>query len=315
MISNSNGNEVRGSTERAPKVHACALQEGLPLAGCGNSVIADKAVRRKTLGCAWAIALALILACSRGAAAEEFKIGGTGTALGTMQRLADEFMAANSDIRIAVVPSLGSTGGIKAVVAGAVGLAVTSRPMNESERGLGAVQTEFSRTPLVFAVSTRSEVVAITSQELVEIYAGTKATWADGTPVRIVLRPDSDTDSRTVRNMSPAIAKALAAASQRPGVQVSVNDQDAADDLERIRGAIGPSSLALILSERRALRALVLDGKEPTPGNAASGIYPYHKRLFMVTGAKSPLAVRRFVAFVNSPAGRKLIEGNGQWIP
>ncbi|OGA51848.1 MAG: hypothetical protein A3G25_21755 [Betaproteobacteria bacterium RIFCSPLOWO2_12_FULL_63_13] len=316
MIFNSNVNEVRGSTTRAPNACICARQEGLPLAGCGNSAIADKAMRHKTLGYAWAIAFALILACSRVAAAvEQFKIGGTGAGLGTMQRLADEFMARNPYIRIIAVPSLGSTGGIKAVVAGAIGLAVTSRPMNESERGRGAVQTDFSRTPFVFAVSTRSKVLAITSEELVEIYAGTRVTWADGTPVRIVLRPNSDTDSRIIRNMSSAIAKALEAASERPGVQVSVNDQDAADDLERIRGAIGPSSLALIVSERRALRALALDGKEPTPRNAVSGIYPHHKRLFMVTGTKSPSAVRRFVAFVKSPAGRKLIEGNGQWIP
>ena len=261
------------------------------------------------------MALALLLGFSGGATAEEFKVGGTGAALGTMQRLAEEFTARNPDIRVTTVPSLGSGGSIKAVVAGAIGLAVTSRPMNESERKLGAVEMEYARTPFVFAVSTRSGLNAITSGELADIYAGKMVTWADGSPVRIVLRPVSDIDTEMVRNISPAIRRGIMAAEARPGVQFSVNDQDAANDLERIPGSIGPSSLALIVSEKRALRALKLDGMEPTPRNAASGAYPYYKRLFLVTGTKRSAAVERFVAFVQSPAGRKILASNGQWTP
>jgi phosphate transport system substrate-binding protein len=243
------------------------------------------------------------------------KIGGTGAVLGTMHRLAEEFSAGNSDIQVTTVPSLGSSGSIKAVLAGAIGLAVTSRAMNESDRKLGAVEMEYARTPFVFAVSTKSKVTAITSGELADIYAGRMVAWADASPVRIVLRPASDIDTEMAGNISPEMRRALAAAQARPGVQFAVNDQDAADDLERIPGAIGPSSLALIVSEKRALRALKLDGKEPTPMSAASGAYPYYKRLFFVTGAKRSAAVERFVAFVQSPAGRKILAGNGQWTP
>lgn len=51
-----------------------------------------------------------------------------------------------------------------------------------------------------------------------------------------------------------------------------------------------------MVSEKRALRALKLDGREPTPGNAASGACPYDKRSFLVTGSKRPEVVDRFVA-------------------
>jgi len=267
------------------------------------------------LGRACAIVLALLLGFSTGAAAEEFRIGGTGAALGTMRLLADEFSAGNPDIRVTIVPSLGSGGSIKAVVAGAIGLAVTSRAMNESERKLGAVEMEYARTPFVFAVSTKSTVTAISSRELADIYAGKMATWADGSPVRIVLRPASDIETEMLRNISPEIRRGLVAAEARPGVQFSVSDQDAANDLEKIPGAIGPSSLSLIVSEKRALRALKLDGREPTSANAASGAYPYFKRLFIVTGTKRSATVDRFVAFVQSSAGRKILASNGQWIP
>lgn len=265
-------------------------------------------------GCACAIAL--VLGFSGGAAAADtLRIGGTGTALGTMRLLADEFMKNNPEVRFTIVPSVGSTGGMKAVTDGAIDLAVTSRSMNESERKRGATEIEYARTPFVFAVSTKSRLTAITHRELVNIYTGNIVKWADGNPVRIVLRPASDTDTAIVKNISPEIRQGLAEAEQRPGVRVSVTDQDAADDLERIPGAIGPSSLALILSEKRALRALKLDGKEPTPANAASGTYPYYKRLFLVTGPKRSAAVERFITFVQAPAGRKILAGNGHWIP
>lgn len=262
-----------------------------------------------------ASALALLLGLCGGAMAEEFSIGGSGAALGTLQNLATEFTARNPDIRITTAPSLGSAGGVRALVAGVIGLAVTSRALTDGERKLGVVEVEFARTPFVFAVSTRSKVTAISSAELAAIYANEMRAWADGGRVRVVLRPASDVDTEMVASISPAIRRALALAQTRPGVQFSVNDQDAADDLEKIDGAIGPTSLALIVSEKRKLRALKLDGREPTPMNAASGVYPYHKRLFLVTGAKRTAAVERFADFVQSPAGRKILLNNGQWIP
>ena len=261
------------------------------------------------------IVVALLLGFSSGTEAEEFKIGGTGSALRTMQLIAEEFATTNPDIQVKFAASLGSGGGIRAVAVGAIGLAVTSRPMNEIERKLGAVETEYARTPFVFAVSAKSKVTAITSGELANIYAGKMPAWADGIPVRVVLRPQSDIDTEIVKSLSADIRRELAAAEARQTAIVSVNDRDAADDLERIPGAIGPSSLSLIVSEKRALRALKLDGKEPTLTNLASGAYPYHKRLFLVTGAKRSAAVERFIAFVRSPAGRKILAGSGHWVP
>ncbi len=261
------------------------------------------------------LALALWLGVSGAAFGEELRIGGTGAALGTMRLLAEAFTARNPEIHVTTVPNLGSGGSIKAMLAGAIGLAVTSRPMTETERKAGAVETEYARTPFVFAVATKSRLTAVTTRELADIYAGTMVKWADGSTVRIVLRPRSDTDTDIVKSLSPELSAAVEMATKRPGVRVAVNDQDAADDLERIPGAIGPSSLALILSEKRALRALTLDGREPTTAASATGSYPVHKHLFFVTGATRSTEVEQFIAFVQSPAGREILVRNGQWVP
>lgn len=261
------------------------------------------------------LVLALLLALARPASAEELRIGGTGAALGTMRLLSEAFTGKNPGVRITIVPSLGSGGSIKAVHAGAIGLAVTSRPMSAEERRFGLLEIEYARTPFVFAVAASSSTVAITTAELADIYGARKTSWADGSPVRIVLRPASDIDTAMVKNLSPAVHAAVALAEARPGVRFSVNDQDAADDLEKISGAIGPSSLALIISERRALRALPLDGIAPTPEAIARGKYPHFKHLFLVTEPQPTDAVARFITFVHSPAGRLVLESNGNWIP
>lgn len=261
------------------------------------------------------IALTLCLGVAAGVAAEEFRIGGTGAALGTMRLLAEAFTSQNSEIHITVVPSLGSGGSIKAVLAEAIGLAVTSRAMNEVERRLGLQEIEYARTPFVFAVSASSSTKAITSAELADIYAGRQQTWPDGRAARVVLRPASDIDTAMVKSISPAVRAAVALAEARPGVRFAVNDQDAGEDLAKITGAVGPSTLALIVSEGRALHALRLDGIAPSPQAAASGQYPYFKRLYFVTAPRPAPAVARFIAFVRSSAGREVLERNGHWIP
>jgi phosphate transport system substrate-binding protein len=269
-------------------------------------------MKGKRLG---AIVFASMLAtCGAAEAAESVRIGGTGAALGTMQLLAEQFSKSNPDVKITTVANLGSAGSIKAVASGAIDLALASRPLSESENKLGVAQQEYARTPFVFAVSAKSEVRAITRKELADIYSGRMTAWPDGGTIRLVLRPASDIDTAIVKGISPGIRHGVSAAEKRPGVHISVTDQDAAGDLERIPGAIGPSTLALIVSERRALRALALDGVEPTPANAAAKTYPLYKQLFFVTGARRPAAAERFIAYVRSPAGRKMLADNGHWI-
>jgi phosphate transport system substrate-binding protein len=249
------------------------------------------------------------------ATAEGITIGGSGTGLGTMRVLADAFAQQSPGFQATVVLSLGTGGSIKALAAGAIDLAVTARPLKIDERALGIEESEYARTPFLFAMSATSKVTAITTAELAQIYAGSLSSWPDGTPVRVVLRPVSDSDTEFVQSLSPDVARALAVAQQRRGVAFAVNDQDAATDIERIAGAIGPSSLALLVSEKRKLRTLKLNGVEPSPANAASGVYPYYKRMFFVTSAKTPAKVQPFMAFVRSPAGRKILAQTGHWIP
>jgi phosphate transport system substrate-binding protein len=131
----------------------------------------------------------------------------------------------------------------------------------------------------------------------------------------VVLRPEGNKNTALVKSLSPGIANGVSAAEKRPGMQFVITDHEAADNVEKMPGAIGAISLAVILSERRPLKALVLDGVDPTPANAATKAYPLYKSLFFVTGPKRSAATERFIAFVRSPAGRKILADHGHWVP
>ena len=65
--------------------------------------------------------------------AETLKIGGTGAALGTMRALADSYTKSrSSNVKIIFVPGLGSGGGRKALSAGAIDIALTSKAGNDA---------------------------------------------------------------------------------------------------------------------------------------------------------------------------------------
>jgi phosphate transport system substrate-binding protein len=241
-------------------------------------------------------------------------MGGTGAALGTMQLLAEAYGRSHPDTRITVLPSIGSGGGIKAVLSGVLQIALSARPLTEKEVKAGAVGVEYGRTPLVFATSPATKTSGLTTQILIDIYAGRKEQWSDGEKIRLVLRPIGDSDSELINNMSPAMRAATRAAEQRKGMAFAVTDQDAANNIERIPGALGPSTLALILSEKRQVKVLALNGIAPSATSIADGTYPLYKQLRLITGPKTPPAAHEFVTFVRSAAGREILSQTGHWV-
>jgi phosphate transport system substrate-binding protein len=248
------------------------------------------------------------------AEAKEIKIGGTGAGLGTMQLLAQAFARLQPDVRVTVLPSMGSGGGIKAVLAGAIQIGVSSRPLNPAEAQAGAAAVEYGRTPLVFGAAVGSKATGISTRQLVDAYAGTSNEWPDGSKLRLVLRPIGDSDTESIKAISPALHDAVTAAEQRKGMVFTITDQEAADSLEKIPGALGPTTLALLLSEKRALKPLALDGVMPSVQTIANGSYRLFKTLQLISGPKSTPEARAFIAFVQSPAGREILQQTGHWV-
>lgn len=93
---------------------------------------------------------------------------------------------------------------------GAVDIGVTSRAGKTPERVAGAVAREIGKAPLVFATSNQNAAANITTQDLVKIYSGKKINWPNGERLRLILRPETDSDTALSLNGKTASAKNIA---------------------------------------------------------------------------------------------------------
>lgn len=239
-------------------------------------------------------------------AAEQLRIGGSGSGLALVRQIGDAYMKQHPGVQVKMVSSLGSTGGIKAVGEGALDIAVSSRPPRPEEKGFEAVKIAI--TPLVFATAPGVDQKNITTTDLEQMYAGVKTTWPDGSRLRLILRPEKETDTKILRGISPAMDRAMTSALARHGMIMAVNDQDNLRMLERTPGAVGPITLAMVLAEQSSLNVLSYNGVKPGAKTVASGQYPLRRELYLVTRPSKNAAIQQFIAFVRSPAIRPLLD-------
>lgn len=244
------------------------------------------------------------------------RVSGTGSGTGGMRLLAQAFMQANPAVRIDVQPALGSTGGISALMAGQIELAVSNRPPKLAELAtLPLLSIEYARTPFVVAVHKDLGISELTSVQLAALFAEGAATFPNGKRARPVLRLSDDTDTALLKSFGPAVAAAVDAALTRRGMLTADTDSEAADLVERTSGAFAGSTLALIESEKRPLVGVAIDGKAPTVAALVDGSYPYFKPLYLIVNPQAALDTKRFAVFVQSAPGRALLRAHGHAPP
>lgn len=261
----------------------------------------------------WAVAFLALLLLSgpRSAFGDTIRISGTGGAIGTMRTLGEAFRKTAPGVRVDILPTTGSSGSVKAVLAGRLDIGLSARTLSGEERAQGAVETKYARTPFVFCVNNTLKMTGLTLEGLAAIYSGGRD-WENGKRIRLVLRPPEDSDIPVLKGMSPAMSAAVEVALRRKGMIVATTDHDAADAIESVPGAFGGTTLSLLLSEERALRMVSLDGITPSLRAMNDRSYPYSKTFYMVTKKNPPASVRRFIDFVFSPAGAAILAKNGQ---
>ena len=243
--------------------------------------------------------------------AETLRITGTGGAIGGMRLLAEAFRKAEPGVDVILLPSLGSSGGIRAVLAGKLDIGLSARLLSPEEMAQGPRQMAYARTAFVFAVNPGVNRSDTTLAEVIDIYAGRKATWDDGTALRLILRPAFDTDTIVLRDISPEMVYAVEQSQKREGLIVATTDQNAADAIERTSGSFGTTTLALVVSEKRRIRVLSLSGVKPTTESVRDGTYPCTKTFYMVTRPTPSATAGKFIRFVRSPEGRSILSRVG----
>lgn len=241
-------------------------------------------------------------------------LAGSGTNLPLTRALVEAFAARSPEAHLVVYESIGSSGGVMAVYDDVVDLGLVSRPLKDREAALGVVTIPYARVPVVAAVNLGVPDAAITARELVDIYAGRKTRWSDGSPIVVLQREPGDSGHRAVGEALPEFAEADAQAYRDRRWRVILHDRAMQEALAITPGAIGLIDSGVLSLERLPLRALRLDGIEASEASVQSRRYPFSKDLAFVAVEEPGGLAAEFIRFTHGDEARALMRAHG-YIP
>jgi phosphate transport system substrate-binding protein len=237
-------------------------------------------------------------------------IDGSSTVFPISEAMAEEFMAANPGTRVTVGVS-GTGGGFRKFCAGETDISNASRPVKEeelaacAENGIEPIELLVGTDALTVVVSNDNDFLEnITSEELNKIWApeaeGTVTRWNQvnaswpNAPLNLF---GPGTDSGTFDFFTDEINGEEGAS--RADYTASEDDNVLVLGVSRDPNALGYFGLAYYVENDDALRAVSVDGVEPTPENAKSGDYSLARPLFIYVNPASldKPEVRAFVEY------------------
>jgi phosphate transport system substrate-binding protein len=226
--------------------------------------------------------------------------------------LAKAYQQQNPGIAIEIGKGLGTRARIEALNKGAIDIAMASHGLKVDEiQRQGMTVHEIGKVPVVFGVNRSVSAKELTESQICEIYAGKVTNWKEvgGPDLTLVAltRPDSEVDTEVVRQHIACLANLK----MPPSVKVAPKAGEMAAELAATAGAIGMTTMTVVEQSSGSIRPLTLRGVEPTAVNVQNKRYLLTRDSFLVTKAAPAPAVAKFIEFVRSEAGQKVIAANG----
>lgn len=238
-------------------------------------------------------------------------IKGSTTVLPIAQSCAEVFMEENPAISISVQGG-GSGVGIASLIDGTCNIANASRPIKEKEiataqeKGVNPVETAIARDAIALVVHPSNSLAGLTLAEIKAIYTGKVSNWSEvGGADQEIIVVSRDSASGTFETFNEL---ALEGEKVRADALLQASNAAVVTTVANTPGAIGYVGLGYVSKE---IKALTVDEVIPSKETVNAGDYPLARSLFMYTDGKPEGAVKKFIDFVLSAEGQKLVEENG----
>jgi len=239
--------------------------------------------------------------------AEDMRIDGSTTVLPIAQKAAEVYMKKNPSVKIYVSGS-GSGTGIKALIDGTTDIATSSREAKDKEiasgkkKGIKLTAHKVALDGIVPIVHPSMKINDITMEQLRNIYNGKVKSWKEiGGPDRPIAVVSRDTSSGTyevweekVLHKDRVRADALLVASNGQAVQTIAQNKYA-------MGYIGIGYID------KSVKVLTIKGKSASEETVRDGSWPVARPLFMYTNGKPSGVIAKFIDFVLSSEGQKIV--------
>lgn len=234
---------------------------------------------------------------------------GSSTVYPLTERIAERFEAEGFKGKI-TIDSIGTGAGFERFcVAGESDISNASRPIKSSEvescRAIGREPIEFrvGTDALAVVVSAENDFITNLTLEQLALAFSTAETWSDldpSFPDQPILRFSPGTDSGTFDYFVEAVFE-----KNKEPLLNAANLQLSEDDNILVQGvlgspyAIGYFGYAYYAENAGRLKAIAINGIEPTEETAESGEYPLSRPLFIYSDAKIMKEKPQVAAFIN----------------
>ena len=215
----------------------------------------------------------------------------------------------------------GSAGGIAQLGAGQIEIAMSSKSLADADRemfpSVDLVTTEIGADAVGVIVTKEvfdGGVTNLTREQAVRLFEGQVANWKElgGPDLRVFVydkEPGRGTREQLDKYLYGEDGKAPPPPDSDAFAIVGGNEETRAKLLSTA-GSTGPLSTSFIDGYPK-LAAVSLDGVAPTPANVKDASYPISRPLFLITDGPPAGAAKRFIDFVLSAEGQKLLNKHG----
>ena len=225
--------------------------------------------------------------------------------------LAESFMAKYPGVTV-TAEFTGSSAGIESMLAGSVDIGNSSRSLSEEEKSSGAVENVVAIDGIAVITDTSNAVTNLDIEQLTGIYMGEVRNWSEvggSNEAIVVVGREAGCGTRDSFEALLEVKDMCAYANELNSSGVVIAKVAATP------GAIGYVSLDVLDD---TVRAMSLDGIEPTEENISAGSYLLRRPFVMAThGAISAQskAVQQMFAYLKSEEGQELIGAVGLIVP
>jgi len=248
------------------------------------------------------IIMSLLSACGRNTTAGVI-ISGSTSVQPYAEVLAEEYVISSPEEVVDVLGG-GSSSGITAAAAGTADIGMSSRMLTEVEEEMWNV--EIARDGLAIIVNPSNPIEDLSLDQIRDIYTARITDWSElGGPqarIHIIAREEGSGTRSAFED--------LVMDSERITPRAIVQDSNGAVR-QLISGdpsSIGFLSLGLVDHTVKAVR---LDGIEPTGENVWNGSYSLYRPFLFVTNEEPTGPTRQFIDFTLSSEGQQLLANEG----
>lgn len=244
-------------------------------------------------------------------------VKGSDTVLPLSQKVAENYMKANTGAGVTVVGG-GSGVGIAALLDGTTDIAMSSRKIKMDERlklqeaGKTFKEVVIAKDALAFIVNPGNPVSQLTREQLEDIYTGKINDWKEvGGEDSKIVRLARETSSGTYDFVKEFVLN-------RKNYTSSCLNMPATgaiiESVARTKGAIGYVGLAYVEKDIKTLAVSYDKGKsfvKPTLVTAKNKTYPIVRPLYYYYIPKVEATVKPFIDYILSDVGQAIVEKVG----